>query len=207
MKAMTRAASSSTDLNSPRRKRRRSRIEKNSSTWFSQLAWVGVWWMWTCGWATRNSVTLGVLWAERLSAMQCRSSPAGVWATRSARKSTKLSERVEWVTHPATVPSWTFNPANNTAVPWRRYSNSRRTAMPGIAGRVGLTRLLACIPDFSSTDHTTAFSGGLRYRPHTSPAFSQKSGSWLVIHDSTCHGLRSHALQIRQHCDAEIGTP
>ena len=32
----------------------------------------------------------------------------------------------------------------------------------GIAGRVGLTRLLAWIPVFSSTDHTTALSGGFR---------------------------------------------
>ena len=33
---------------------------------------------------------------------------------------------------------------------------------PGIAGLVGATRLLAWIWDFSSTDHTTAFSGGFR---------------------------------------------
>src|SRR5581483_1047722 len=32
----------------------------------------------------------------------------------------------------------------------------------GTAGRVGLMRLLAWIPVFSSTDHTSAFSGGLR---------------------------------------------
>ncbi len=94
--------------------------------------------------------------------MQCRSSPSGVWATRSARKSTKLSDLVESVTQPATVPSCTLSPAKSTAVPWRRYSNSRRTGMPGTAGRVGWTRLLAWMPDFSSTDHTTAFSGGLR---------------------------------------------
>jgi hypothetical protein len=118
-----------------------------------------------------------------------------------------LSERVESVTQPATVPSCTSSPANSTAVPWRRYSNSRRAGMPGTAGLVGLTRDLACIPDFSSTLHTTAFSGGFRYRPHTSPALAQKSGSWLVIHDSTCHGLRSNARQIRHACDAEIGTP
>ncbi len=37
-----------------------------------------------------------------------------------------------------------------------------RTATPGRAGRVGLMRLLAWMPDFSSTDQTTALSGGLR---------------------------------------------
>jgi hypothetical protein len=36
---------------------------------------------------------------------------------------------------------------------------------------------------------------------------AQKSGSWEVIHDSVCHGLRSKLLQIRHTCDAEIGTP
>jgi hypothetical protein len=84
---------------------------------------------------------------------------------------------------------------------------SRRVGIPGMAARVGLTRLLAWIPVFSSTDHTTAFSGGFRYRPHTSPAFSQKSGSWLVIQLCTCHGLRSNARQMRDTCDGEIGTP
>jgi len=70
-----------------------------------------------------------------------------------------------------------------------------------------LTRDLAWIPVFSSTDHTITFSGGSRYRPHTSPAFSQKSGSWLVIHDSVCHGFRSNERQMRHAWDAEIGTP
>ena len=88
---------------------------------------------------------------------------------------------MESVTQPTTSPWCTFKAANSTAVPWRSYSNSRRSAWPGTAGRVGLTRALACIPVFSSTDHTTALLGGSRYRPHTSPAFSQKSGSWLVI--------------------------
>src|ERR1039458_5922826 len=70
MKAMTLSAKSSTESNSPRRRRRRSKIEKNNSTWFSQLAWVGVWWMCTLGLASKNSTTLSVLWAERLSAME-----------------------------------------------------------------------------------------------------------------------------------------
>src|ERR1700730_7918483 len=79
--------------------------------------------------------------------------------------------------------------------------------MPGTAGLVGLILVLAWIAVFSSTEKTTALCGGSRYRPHTSPALSQKSGSWLVIQLSTCQGLRSKARQIRQHCDAEIGTP
>src|SRR5579859_4465486 len=79
--------------------------------------------------------------------------------------------------------------------------------MPGTAGLVGLILVLAWMAVFSSTEKTTALCGGSRYRPHTSAAFSQKSGSWLVIQDSTCQGLSSNARQIRQHCEAEIGTP
>src|SRR6202162_1152031 len=163
--------------------------------------------MCTRGLASKNSVTLVVLWAAKLSAMQCRSRCAGVCATRSPRKVTNLSPFDESLTHPASVPSWTLRAAKRTAVPWRLYSNSRLVRVPGIAGFVGLRRDLACIPDFSSTDHTTAFWGGFKYSPHTSDALAQKSGSWLVIHDSTCQGLRSSALQIRQAWDAEIGTP
>jgi hypothetical protein len=120
---------------------------------------------------------------------------------------TKLSEQVEPVTQPATVPSCTLNPANRTAVPLRSYSSSLRSFLPGAARTVGLTRALAWIEVFSSTDHTTALVGGPRYRPHTSAAFSQKSGSWLVIHDCTGHRFRSSPRQMRQIGDAEMGTP
>lgn len=85
--------------------------------------------------------------------MQCSCIPAGVWSTRSWRKATKFSDRVESVTQPATVPSCTLKAAKSFTVPLRRYSNSRRTGMPGVAslpspcagtaGRVGLMRLLA----------------------------------------------------------------
>jgi alkylhydroperoxidase family enzyme len=48
---------------------------------------------------------------------------------------------------------------------------------------------------------------GFRYNPHTSPALLPKSGSCEVIHDSTCHGLRSSASHIRHTRDADISTP
>ncbi len=70
--------------------------------------------------------------------------------------------RVESVTQEATPPSCTLSPAKSTAVPLRRYSNSRRIGMPGTGGRAGLTLLLAWMPDFSPTDQTMALSGGLR---------------------------------------------
>ena len=77
------------ESNSPRRRSRRSKIEKNSPTWLSQLACVGVKCRCTCELASKNAATRGVLCAERLSTMQCRSSPAGVWSTRSAKKAAK----------------------------------------------------------------------------------------------------------------------
>ena len=109
--------------------------------------------------------------------------------------------------------SWTFSPAKRTAVPLRRYSNSCLTGSPGRlaiagpSGRVGLIRLLAWMPLFPSTDHTMAFSGGFTYSPHTSAAFSQNAGSWLVVHHSVCQGFRSRSLQMRHTCDAEMATP
>src|ERR1039457_6064398 len=119
--------------------------------------------MCTRGLASKNSATLAVLWAAKLSAMQCRSRWGGVWATRSPKKATKLSLLVEFVTHPAIVPSWTLRAANSTAGPWRLYSNSRLAGLPGMAGLVRVARDFACMPDFSSTDHTTAFCGGFKW--------------------------------------------
>src|SRR2546423_8132041 len=80
-------------------------------------------------------------------------------------------------------------------------------AVAGWAGMVGLSLVLACIPVFSSTDQTTALTGGSTYNPHTSAALAQKSGSWLVIHDSYCHGFKSSPWQIRHTCHGEIAKP
>jgi hypothetical protein len=72
--------------------------------------------------------------------MQCRSSPLGVSRTRSAKKCTKFSARVESVTQPAIPQSWTSRAAKRTAVPLRLYSNSLRAGFPGMADLVGLMR-------------------------------------------------------------------
>jgi hypothetical protein len=53
------------------------------------------------------------------------------------------------------------------------------------AGSVGLSHLLACIPDFSSTYHTTAFCGGLRFRPHTSSAARGLGLGWAARRQSS----------------------
>ena len=140
--------------------------------------------------------------------MQCSCSPAGVWATRSARNATKFvgAGRVGDPAGDVAVVHVEAGEQHGGAVAavLELAAHRRPRAPPGL---VGLTRLVAWIPDFSSTDHTTALSGGFRYRPHTSAALAQNSGSWEVIHDSVCHGLRSKPRQIRHTCDAEIGTP
>jgi hypothetical protein len=62
-----------------------------------------------------------------------------------------------WV---STSPVRTPRAATNEAVPWRRYSNSSRAGVPGVAGRPGgLER--AAIAVFSSMDSSTASVGGL----------------------------------------------
>ena len=52
-----------------------------------------------------------------------------------------------------------------------------RSGMPGRSGRIGWVRSSAWHCDFSSTHTTTAFSGGFRYSPTTSPTLASSSGS------------------------------
>src|SRR5829696_1304598 len=74
--------------------------------------------------------------------------------------------------------------------------------MPGIIGNAGWERAKACC-DFSSTDSTTAPSGGLRYRPTTSKTFSTNNGSPDSLNVSARCGLRSTAFQIRPMLDRD----
>jgi hypothetical protein len=60
------------------------------------------------------------------------------------------------------------------------------------------------VTDSTRAEHFVDFLA--KYKPHTSAALAQNSGSCEVIHDSVCHGLRSRLRQIRHTCDAEIGT-
>src|SRR4029434_3119345 len=54
MNAITLATRSWTEANSPRLSSRRARIEKNSSTWCSHEAWVGVEWGWNRWWLSHH---------------------------------------------------------------------------------------------------------------------------------------------------------
>src|SRR5215210_1940306 len=69
--------------------------------------------------------------------------------------------------------------------------------MPGIIGSTGLVRARAWTWLFSSTQSTTALSGGSRYRPTTSNSLSTNSGSLDSLNVSVRCGLRSKAFQIR----------
>ena len=59
---------------------------------------------------------------------------------------------------------------------------------------------------FSSTHSTTAFSGGLWYRPTTSTTLSTNSGSVESLNPSTRCGLRSNRRQIRPIVDGDRPT-
>ena len=148
-----------------------------------------------------------------LSTMQCSSRCAGTWESRSARSATKFAERIESAGAAVTLPVAHSNAANSALVPWRWYSNSCRAgrpgpdAPPGWAGRAGFVRLLACIPVFSSMLNTAQLSSGSRQSAQMSTALSSKSGSWEVIQERTCHGLRLIDWQIRHTWESEMAMP
>lgn len=61
-----------------------------------------------------------------------------------------------------TLPVATSRAAKRVVVPARTWSWLRRSGTPGIIGRTGWDRSRAWICDFSSTQRTSAFSGGSR---------------------------------------------
>src|SRR2546425_763988 len=73
--------------------------------------------------------------------------------------------------------------------------------MPGIIGSTGCDRLSAWICAFSSTDSTTAPSGGFRYSPTTSTTLSMNNGSVESLNVSAWCGLRLNLRQIRPMVD------
>ena len=70
-------------------------------------------------------------------------------------------------------------------VPWRMYSNSRRSTVPGVSGRFGAVRSRAWTPVISSVLSTrspcSASSGARRYRSQMSSTFRSKSSSWAGV--------------------------
>jgi hypothetical protein len=73
-----------------------------------------------------------------------------------------------------------------------------------MTGRIGAVRSRAWTCDFSSTQRTTAFSSGSRYKPTTSRIFASSSGSVENLNVSVRHGCRFHLRQIRATVAKEI---
>jgi hypothetical protein len=73
--------------------------------------------------------------------------------------------------------------------------------------RVGALPSSAWICGFSSTQTTTAFSGGCRYSPTTSRIFPSSCGSVENLNVSARQGWTPKRCQIRATVTCEIGVP
>ena len=74
----------------------------------------------------------------------------------------KVSESFFLMIFGWTVPVVTFIAAISDTVPWRTYSNSRRSTWPDRTGRVRRLRERACMQVFSSTLNSTVSAGRSR---------------------------------------------
>lgn len=82
-------------------------------------------------------------------------------------KRAKSSSVRFWPSCRVTLPVATLNPAIRVWVPWRLYSNSRRSTRHAVIGCVGAIRSSACIPFISSIEivliPAASRSGARRY--------------------------------------------
>src|SRR4051794_36045062 len=150
---------SSREAKSPRRSTRRVRIEKKISIMLSQLAGQGGEGTGVLGWSL---IHLGValeVCEEPLSRMRWIFLSGSTVAASSVRNSMKVAESLRLMIFGWTVPAVTFMAAISDTVPWRTYSNSRRSTRPGRAGRVARVRERACMAGFSSTLNSTVSAG------------------------------------------------
>src|SRR2546425_2010519 len=96
-----------------------------------------------------------------------------MWARKSA------SVRVGPTEGQMTSPVTTSKLIMNDSVPWRMYSNSRRSTLPGRSGKPGAARSKAWTPVISSVLMTRSPSAtravASRYVPHTSAIFPSRS--------------------------------
>jgi hypothetical protein len=124
---------SSVEANDPRARTRRATIENAHSIWLSHDACLGVKSRVHRGCSSNHSSTSGVQCADWLSIT--------MWPLPSGYEVSIASSRV-------------MNSSVRQSVPWRTYSNSRRTGDPRVIGRSGYRRSSACMPVFSSTQTT-----------------------------------------------------
>src|SRR5438876_1384723 len=96
-----------------------------------------------------------------------------MWARKSA--SVRVGPTEGQMTPQGTTSKLTMN----DSVPWRMYSNSRRSTLPGLSGKPGAARSRAWTPVISSVlivrSPAATRAGASRYVPHTSAIFSSRS--------------------------------
>src|ERR1700719_276 len=122
------------------------------------------------------------------------------------RKSTNSALVCRAVVLPMTSPVRVSSAAYSESVPGRKYSKPCRSALPGESGKTGSSRSSAWIALFSSTQNTAALSGGFRYKPMMSAAFSSNSGSSLATYPRTrCHARLTNAQLFGKPIAAPMG--
>lgn len=88
----------------------------------------------------------------RLSQTMCQRVVGAALLSNRQRKRAKSFSVWVLPTTPATLPVVTSKAAIRVCVPCRRYSNSRRSTLPGRIGRPGAMRSNAWMPVISSTE-------------------------------------------------------
>jgi len=154
--------------------------------------------IWKRQWLASQSLTAGVLWVARLSQMDARSSSAGTALSIATRELLELDGAMPAMdlTDHGAVGDVERREQAGDAVPGV-VCGCAAQACPASIGSTGWERSSACICDFSSTHNTTAFSGGLWYKPTTSTTLSTNIGSLESLNPSSRCGLRSNRCQIR----------
>src|SRR6478609_2021462 len=143
---------------------------------FSHEACLGVWVTAKRGWAASQARVALEVWEEPLSMTRWIFKAGSVhWLSRRRKlmNAWELLRSMRWA---MTWPVATSMAAMMETVPWRRYSNSRRSTWPGWVRIVGWRRDLAWMPVFSSTLTSSVSGERSRYRRHTCPAWAQKAG-------------------------------
>src|SRR6266536_2197678 len=180
MKARRRSRRSSVEAKLARRSSLRARMENQSSIWFSQEQCLGVYTKRTrCVASVRKAVRVAidcrmplfsltprssVIWqraatsrtsvserrVSRWSATKIQAASGSSAIVRSMWAAKSASVRVGPTDGAMTAPVATAKLAISAWVPWRTYSNSRRSTWPGRSGSVGAARSSAWMPVISS---------------------------------------------------------
>ena len=103
-------------------------------------------------WRAMSRTTASDMWVSRLSQTMRQRMVGAAEAKSASRKAAKSASVRVSATLPPTLPVATSRWAISACVPWRIYSNSRRSTLPGLIGREGAMRSSAWMPVISSTE-------------------------------------------------------